>query len=72
MAEDLLRLADALKLEEFSIVGHSMGGKTAMETALRFSDRVKSVVVADIAPIQYKPAYTGIYQFAEICKFRRC
>ena len=58
MAEDLLRLADRLELEHFSVVGHSMGGKTAMETALRYPDRVKSVVVADIAPIQYKPAYT--------------
>jgi len=58
MADDLLRLADNLGLERFSIVGHSMGGKTAMETALRAPLRIKSLVVADIAPIQYEPAYT--------------
>ncbi len=57
MAEDLVKLADALKLERFSVVGHSMGGKTAMEAALGYPERIKSVVVADIAPIQYKPAY---------------
>ena len=58
MAEDLLRLADSLHIDRFSITGHSMGGKTAMETALQFPDRVNSIVVADIAPVAYKPAYT--------------
>lgn len=58
MAEDLVRLADSLGIDRFSITGHSMGGKTAMETALQFPERVNSVVVADIAPIAYKPAYT--------------
>lgn len=57
MAEDLVRLADSLGLDKFSVVGHSMGGKTAMEAALRFPDRIMSLIVADIAPIQYKPAY---------------
>lgn len=58
MAEDLARLADSLNIENFSIVGHSMGGKTTMETALMFPERVTSVVVADIAPVEYPPAYT--------------
>lgn len=58
MAEDLIRLADHLGIEKLSVVGHSMGGKTAMEAALRYPDRLASVVVADIAPIEYKPAYT--------------
>ncbi|HAK46412.1 MAG TPA: alpha/beta hydrolase [Spirochaeta sp.] len=58
MAEDLIRLADSLGIEQFSIVGHSMGGKTAMETALSFPDRVISLVVADIAPVRYNPAYS--------------
>ncbi|MBI9108605.1 MAG: alpha/beta fold hydrolase [Spirochaetales bacterium] len=58
MADDLLRLADSLGIDEFSLVGHSMGGKTAMEAALRAPERLRSMVVADIAPIEYKPAYT--------------
>ena len=57
MAEDLVRLADSLGINSFSAVGHSMGGKAAMEAALGFPDRVSSIVVADIAPRQYKPAY---------------
>ena len=58
MAEDLIRLADFLGIDSFSITGHSMGGKTAMETALSYPYRTESVIVADIAPIRYKPAYT--------------
>ena len=57
MAEDLHHLADHLNIRRFSIVGHSMGGKTAMEAALIGADRIRSLVVADIAPIRYKPAY---------------
>ena len=35
------------------IVGHSMGGKAAMTLALLHSDRVKRLVVIDIAPFKY-------------------
>ena len=57
MAGDLVELADSLDISRFSIVGHSMGGKTAMETALGYPERVKSIVVADIAPVEYEPEY---------------
>ncbi len=58
MAADLIELADHLGLQEFHIVGHSMGGKMAMETALANPARVKSVIVVDIAPVQYKSEYS--------------
>lgn len=35
------------------VVGHSMGGKTAMTLALRRPDLVNRLVVADIAPVAY-------------------
>ena len=57
MAADLIRLADSLGIGGFSIIGHSMGGKTAMETALSYPDRVRSLLVADIAPVEYEPVY---------------
>lgn len=34
------------------VVGHSMGGKTAMQLALRHPDLVQRLVVMDIAPVQ--------------------
>jgi esterase len=35
------------------VVGHSMGGKAAMMLALTYPERVRGLVVADIAPVAY-------------------
>lgn len=53
MADDLLELMDDLGLESAHLLGHSVGGKTAMHFALLHSDRVDALVVADIAPVDY-------------------
>jgi len=47
---------DQLAIEKAHILGHSMGGKIAMELALTYPQRVDKLIVADIAPIQY-PAH---------------
>jgi esterase len=36
LSDDLIRFADSLKLEKFTLLGHSLGGRTAMTTACRF------------------------------------
>ncbi|MCE9600447.1 MAG: alpha/beta fold hydrolase [Spirochaetia bacterium] len=36
-----------------SILGHSMGGLTAMDFALKFPDKVDSLVIVDVAPRAY-------------------
>jgi esterase len=53
-AEDVRRLMDALGLESALLLGHSMGGKTAMTLALTEPERVRALVVADIAPVVYR------------------
>lgn len=50
MAADVAETLDALGLERVRLVGHSMGGKTAMRLALTRPDRVEKLLVADIAP----------------------
>ena len=40
--------------KESCSLGHSMGGKTAMQVALRFPERVSCLIVVDIAPVQYE------------------
>ncbi len=44
-AEDLLHLADHLKLEKFHLAGLSLGGSVALEFALAHQDRLKSLNV---------------------------
>jgi len=55
MAKDILAFMDEKKMGTASIVGHSMGGKCAMQTALSFPHRVNRIVVVDIAPKIYEP-----------------
>jgi len=61
MANDLLRLIDHLNIEQCAIVGHSMGGKVAMEFALQHNTRVSSLVIADIAPVEYTNRHSDVF-----------
>lgn len=62
MAEDVVAYMDEQGLQKASLLGHSMGGKTAMQVALSYPDRVDRLVVADIAPVGYKPRHDAILQ----------
>jgi pimeloyl-ACP methyl ester carboxylesterase len=53
MAADIIDWMDAQQLPKAVIVGHSMGGKTAMLLACRHPERVERLVVVDIAPKDY-------------------
>ena len=50
MVDDLLEFMDARELETVHLIGHSMGGKTAMQFAFDYPERVNKLVVADISP----------------------
>lgn len=54
MAEDLLIFMNEQSIEKPIILGHSMGGKTAMEFAVRYPEKVKKLIVVDIAPVRYE------------------
>jgi esterase len=53
MAADLTELLDHLQIPSASVLGHSMGGKTAMQCALSYPDRVDKLIAVDIAPREY-------------------
>ncbi len=53
MAEDVHALVTKLGLKKFVLLGHSMGGKTAMAFAQRWPELVKHLVVIDIGPREY-------------------
>ncbi|MDX1755160.1 MAG: alpha/beta fold hydrolase [Marinobacter sp.] len=62
MARDVLGYMDDQGLERASLLGHSMGGKVAMQLALLAPERIDRVVVADIAPVTYKPRHDAILE----------
>jgi pimeloyl-ACP methyl ester carboxylesterase len=60
MADDLLELCDALSLERIHLVGHSLGGKVAMQFATHHPDRVEKLIVVDMAIRAYADAHTHL------------
>ncbi len=62
MAGDVVETLGHHGVQQAAIIGHSMGGKVAMQTALLYPDRVSRLMVADIAPVTNKPAYRAIAQ----------
>jgi esterase len=42
-------------------LGHSLGGKVAMQLALNFPQLVEALVVADIAPVSYPPHHDAVF-----------
>ena len=56
LAQDVITLLNVLSIESCHLLGHSMGGKIAMQIALSNPKRVNKLIVADIAPVDY-PAH---------------
>ena len=53
MSADLLQLMEQENLQQAHVLGHSMGGKTAMQFVMDHPGRVDRLIVADISPRQY-------------------
>lgn len=62
MAADVRALLQARRLQQPWVVGHSMGGKTAMALALMDPAAVGGLVVVDIAPVAYADRMTQYVQ----------
>ena len=50
MCEDVLHFADAMKLDRFTLMGHSMGGTVAYLFSETFPSRVERLIVEDTPP----------------------
>ncbi len=50
MAEDMVKLMEALGHKRFFLAGHDRGGRVAHRLAMDFSDRIEKFAVLDIAP----------------------
>lgn len=53
MVEDLKRYCDEHQLKDIVLLGHSMGGKTAMLFAVEYPEVVSKLIIADISPRYY-------------------
>ena len=53
MVEDLVQYIQEKELKQVILLGHSLGGKTAMELAIKYPELVEKLIVVDIAPRAY-------------------
>ena len=53
MADDVIETMDSLKLFEFHVIGHSMGGKVAMHLAQSYPARLLKTIVVDMGVKSY-------------------
>ena len=60
MAADVAQFLARHSLQGVTLVGHSMGGKTAMTLALEDDTRLARLVVVDIAPLGYEDEHTAV------------
>jgi Predicted hydrolases or acyltransferases (alpha/beta hydrolase superfamily) len=61
MAKDIIQLMDHEQIEKTYLIGHSMGGKVAMQLSHEYSARIEKLGVIDIGPWAYPPGHTQIF-----------
>jgi pimeloyl-ACP methyl ester carboxylesterase len=62
MADDLRDFMDQRGLDAAHVLGHSMGGKTAMQFALTYPERLDHLIVVDMAPRAYPPQHRPLLE----------
>jgi len=62
LSEDILEFILEMDLEKPIVLGHSMGGKAAMNFALAHPDKLKTLIVVDIAPKGYEIRHDHIVE----------
>ncbi|WP_292942612.1 alpha/beta fold hydrolase [Olleya sp. UBA1516] len=62
LAEDLKHYFDANNIKDAILLGHSMGGKTAMLFATQYPELVSKLIIADISPRFYPIHHDAILE----------
>lgn len=61
MAADLRQLISDLGHEKVDLLGHSMGGKVAMQLACEPNSPIDKLIIADIAPVSYDDHHSTVF-----------
>ena len=68
MTDDLKELLHNAQIEKCCLLGHSMGGKTAMNFAVQYPEKIMKLIIVDIAPKRYPPHHQNILQGVDSLK----
>jgi pimeloyl-ACP methyl ester carboxylesterase len=65
MLEDLDYYINHYQLKNILLIGHSMGGKTAMHYVMKYPEKITKLIVVDISPVKYPPHHYHIFDVFE-------
>ena len=68
LAADIKQFMEENGLKKADFLGHSMGGKTAMQFALTYPESVDHLIVVDIAPKAYEGGHEYILEALQSVK----
>jgi len=71
LVEDLEKYMESYGIDTAYILGHSMGGKTAMLFAVSYPEKVDKLIVADIGPKNYPPHHHQILEALNAVDFSK-
>jgi esterase len=72
MADAVTRWMEGEGLARAHVLGHSLGGKVAMQLALQDPARVESLIVGDIAPVAYPGQHDRVFAALDAVATGRC
>ena len=71
LSDDLRNYMDHYTIEKAIVLGHSMGGKTAMKFACLHPSRIEKLIIADISPKHYESHHHAILEGLQSMDFTR-
>jgi esterase len=61
MSQDLFDMTERLELTKIFLAGHSMGGKVAVNFALKWPEKINSLVIIDVSPFSLPDTESTFY-----------
>jgi esterase len=65
LSKDILDVLHIEKIEICDLLGHSMGGKIAMDFAYRYPEMLRKLVIVDVAPYRYEAHHHEVFYMLE-------
>ena len=69
LAEDLYYYIEYHNINNPIVLGHSMGGKTAMKFSFDFPEIIKKLIIVDIVPKKYKKSHVDVLKGLALLDF---
>lgn len=71
MSDDIVSYMKHYSIDKAILLGHSLGGKSVMECAIKRPDLVEKLIVVDMAPKAYPPHHQQIFKALDSVDFSK-